>query len=254
MKIIISPAKSIQIQPLETIAEHTRSIFPNETETLVKKLKKFSSKKLQTMMHVSSEIADLNVERYQNWELPTRANEHVQPAIACFTGEVYRGLDAASMSKETMEFAQSNLRILSGLYGLLKPWDLMFPYRLEMGTKWAITPKTKNLYQFWGRKLALALNEEMQAEEVLINLASSEYFKAVDQKILKAKMITPVFKELKNGEYKVVMTYAKNARGRMTRYILENKLVNPEDIKTFDWDNYRFHESLSTDLEWVFTR
>lgn len=254
MKIIISPAKSIQIQPLETIAEHTLPIFPNETESLVKKLKKMSSKKLQTMMHVSADIADLNVNRYQNWEQPVVAKEEIQPAISCFTGEVYRGLDAGTMSEATMNNAQANLRILSGLYGLLKPWDLMFPYRLEMGTKWTITPKTKNLYQFWGKKIAAALNEELTENEVLINLASSEYFKAVDLKELKATMITPVFKELKNGEYKVVMTYAKNARGRMTRYILENNLQSPEEIKGFDWDNYRFHESLSSDTEWVFTR
>lgn len=221
---------------------------------MVKKLKKMSSKKLQKMMNISVEIADLNVDRFENWELPLKETEVIQPAIASFKGEVYRGLDAASMDAETMNFTQDKLRILSGLYGLLKPWDLMYPYRLEMGTRWAVTPKTKNLYQFWGKKLAQALNEEMSTDEVLVNLASSEYFKAVDRKTLHARMVTPVFKELKNGEYKVVMTYTKNARGRMTRYILENKLQNIEDIKGFDWDGYRFHESLSDENEWVFTR
>lgn len=254
MKIIISPAKSIQVQSLDTVRQFTTPIFLKETESLVKKLKKMSSKKLQKMMNISVEIADLNVDRFENWELPLKETEVIQPAIASFTGEVYRGLDAASMDAETMNFTQDKLRILSGLYGLLKPWDLMYPYRLEMGTRWAVTPKTKNLYQFWGKKLAQALNEEMSADEVLVNLASSEYFKAVDRKTLQASMVTPVFKELKNGEYKVVMTYAKNARGRMTRYILENKLQNIEDIKGFDWDGYRFHESLSDENEWVFTR
>lgn len=254
MKIIISPAKSIQVQSLDTVRQFTTPIFLKETESLVKKLKKMSSKKLQTMMNISVEIADLNVDRFENWELPLKETEVIQPAIASFTGEVYRGLDAASMDAETMNFTQDKLRILSGLYGLLKPWDLMYPYRLEMGTRWAVTPKTKNLYQFWGKKLAQALNEEMNTDEVLVNLASSEYFKAVDRKTLHARMVTPVFKELKNGEYKVVMTYAKNARGRMTRYILENKLQNIEDIKGFDWDGYRFHESLSDENEWVFTR
>ncbi|MCT4560798.1 MAG: peroxide stress protein YaaA [Crocinitomicaceae bacterium] len=254
MKIIISPAKSIQVQSLDTVRQFTTPIFLKETESLVKKLKKMSSKKLQKMMNISVEIADLNVDRFENWELPLKETEVIQPAIASFTGEVYRGLDAASMDAETMNFTQDKLRILSGLYGLLKPWDLMYPYRLEMGTRWAVTPKTKNLYQFWGKKLAQALNEEMNTDEVLVNLASSEYFKAVDRKTLHARMVTPVFKELKNGEYKVVMTYAKNARGRMTRYILENKLQNIEDIKGFDWDGYRFHESLSDENEWVFTR
>ncbi|MFT5581633.1 MAG: cytoplasmic iron level regulating protein YaaA (DUF328/UPF0246 family) [Lentimonas sp.] len=254
MKIIISPAKSIAIQELQAKITPTEGLFLNEAEYLVNKLKSFSSKEIEKMMSVSKDIANLNHDRFQNWKRPVEPSENVQPAIAMFTGEVYRGLDAKGMQPETMNYLRDNLRILSGLYGLLKPSDLMFPYRLEMGTKWNVTPKTKNLYYYWGTKIADSLNKEMESNEDLINLASSEYFKAVDMKKLKARIITPVFKELKNGEYKVVMTYAKNARGKMVRFIAENKLTSSEEIKAFDWDKYRFHESLSTDKEWVFTR
>jgi cytoplasmic iron level regulating protein YaaA (DUF328/UPF0246 family) len=254
MKILISPAKSIDIQKLKADVEPTTAIFLSESESLIKKLQKFSSTKIAEMMHVSTPIADLNYERFQTWENPVVENEMVKPAISCFTGEVYRGLDAKTLDTKQMEKTQNDLRILSGLYGVLKPMDLMFPYRLEMGTKWAVTPKMKNLYQFWGKKLSQSLNDEMMEGEELINLASIEYFKAVDLKVLKAKVVTPVFKELKNGEYKVVMTYAKNARGRMTRYLIENNIEQAEEMKGFNWDGYLFHESLSSENEWVFTR
>jgi hypothetical protein len=254
MKIIISPAKSIHIRPIKTIDKVSEPIFEKETNQLVKKLQKFSEEKIISMMHVSRDIATLNVDRFSNWDFSTGESNAKNPAISCFTGEVYRGLDADTLNVKSMEFAQSNLRILSGLFGLLRPFDSMQPYRLEMGTSWAVTPKTKNLYQFWGNKLTQHLQSEMQEEEVLINLASSEYFKAIDLKTLKRRMITPVFKELKNGEYKIVMTYAKNARGKMTRYIIENQLTTPEEIKGFDLDGYRFHEALSSENDWVFTR
>ncbi len=254
MKIIISPAKSIQIRPIETINQTTFPVFEKESLVLAKKMQKVSAKKLKAMMDISEDIALLNTERYANWDFSEGEATTKNPAIACFTGDVYRGLDADTLSDGGMNFAQANLRILSGMYGLLRPFDKIQPYRLEMGTRWDITPKTKNLYQFWGGKLAANLNSEMEEGEVLINLASSEYFKAVDLKTLKRRMITPVFKELKHGEYKIVMTYAKNARGRMTRYLLENQTSNPEDLKLFDWDNYRFHENLSSENEWVFTR
>jgi uncharacterized protein len=254
MKILISPAKSIQKQELQAQIPHTVGSFLTEAETLAKKLKKLSVGKIEKMMHVSNDIALLNHGRFQNWEKPLHISEEVRPTISLFTGEVYRGLDASSLSNAELEYAQNNLRILSGMYGLLKPMDLMFPYRLEMGTSFAVTPKQTNLYKYWGSKLSTELNSQMSEEEEIINLASAEYFKAIDQKVIRAKIITPVFKELKNGEYKVVMTFAKNARGRMTRYIIENQLTNSVDIKLFDWDNYRFHEALSSEKEWVFTR
>ncbi len=254
MKIIISPAKSIEFQSLQAKLTPTKGQFLEEAQGLVKKLSKFSTKKIEKLMHVSKDIAELNHYRFNNWQLPIGRNDEVRMALESFTGEVYRGLSATTMNEKQLESAQNKLRILSGLYGLLKPSDLMYPYRLEMGTAWAVTPKTKNLYQFWGKKLAQSLNTEMVEGEVLINLASSEYFKALDMKVLTNRMITPIFKELKNDEYKIVMTYAKNARGKMTRYIIDHDIENPEDIKNFDVDSYRFHESLSSENEWVFTR
>lgn len=252
MKIIISPAKSITDKNLNASLEATTPQFIDQAEYLVKKLQKFSARKIAKTMNVNEDIAAMNYERFQTWKRPEAGN--YPPAIAQFTGEVYRGLEAESMDKHTAQRAQDNLRILSGLYGLMRPFDAMPPYRLEMGTRWAVTPKTKNLYMYWGTKLADTLNEEMKEGEVLVNLASNEYVKAIDKKALKANMITPVFQELKNGQYKSLMTYAKNARGRMTRFILEKNIQNPEELKTFDWDGYAFDVNRSTDSEWIFTR
>jgi cytoplasmic iron level regulating protein YaaA (DUF328/UPF0246 family) len=254
MKIIISPAKSISYQDLKSNIQPSTGVFLDEAEKLAEKLQKFSTKNIGEMLNVNTNIAELNYERFQKWERPEQLTEDVKPAISLFTGEVYRGLDAKSMDDKCMQNTQEKLRILSGMYGLMKPMDLMFPYRLEMGTRWVLTPKTKNLYIYWGSKIADFLNAEMEVGEELINLASSEYFKAIDRKVLKAKMITPVFQELKNGEYKVVMTYAKNARGRMSRYILEKNLQSAEEIKGFDWDSYGFDATRSSDTEWIFTR
>lgn len=254
MKILLSPAKSIDTTRNIKVPQVTQAQFLDESEYLINKLKKFSATKIAKMMHVSKDLGELNYNRYQDWQRPEVVDENVVPTVTAFTGEVYRGLDVESFSTKDFNYAQDSLRILSGLYGILKPLDLLFPYRLEMGTSWKVTPKTTSLYKYWGTKLADFLNNEMTEGEAVINLASSEYFKAVDQKALKATMITPVFKELKNGEYKVVMTYAKNARGVMTRYIIKNALTNPEDIKLFNESNYAFDVNQSTDTEWVFTR
>jgi cytoplasmic iron level regulating protein YaaA (DUF328/UPF0246 family) len=254
MKILISPAKSLGKQSLQTTAPPTQGFFLEEAESLARKLKKIAVKKIEILMHVSNDIATLNYDRFQSWEKPLQQSETILPALAQFTGEVYRGMDAKTLSEEQLLFTQETLRILSGMYGILKPLDLMFPYRLEMGTSWAITPKTKNLYQFWGNKLAKYLNAEMENDEVIVNLASAEYFKAIDKKVLKAKIITPHFKELKNDKYSVVAIFAKNARGKMTRYAIENKITNSVDLKSFDWDGYLFHEALSSETDWVFTR
>lgn len=205
-------------------------------------------------MHISRDLAELNKERYANWTIPIERTETVVPAAFAFNGEVYRGLDIQSLSDEELIKAQSMIRILSGMYGILKPLDLMFPYRLEMGTKWQITSKQKNLYQFWGSKLSKFLNAEMEKDEVLVNLASSEYFKAIDRKVLKAKVVTPVFKEFKNGEYKIVMMYAKHARGAMARYIVQHNIESIEDLKLYTVDGYSFDINQSNDDEWVFTR
>lgn len=254
MKILLSPAKSIDTsKPFDVPMTSTAQFLP-ESEQLVAKLKKMSAKKLQTLMHVSADIAALNRARFEAWEAPVEAREEIIPAIMAFNGEAYRGFDARSLNHHQLNYAQQHVRLLSGLYGLLKPLDLLYPYRLEMGTKWELSAKQKNLYQFWGKKLSLALNAEMDRGGVLINLASTEYFKAIDLKTIKARIITPIFKEFKNGTYKVVMTYAKHARGAMARYIVVNELNDPEALKCYTVDGYTFDVKQSTETDWVFVR
>lgn len=254
MKILLSPAKSIDVSKVTEMYPSSVPVFIQESEKLVQKLKRIKAKKLAEMMHISKDLAELNEQRYATWKVPTQQTDEIVPSVLAFSGEVYRGLDAFTFATEELNRANESIRILSGLYGVLKPLDLMVPYRLEMGTKWEITPKTKNLYQFWGKKIAQQLNSELINGEAVINLASTEYFKAVDKKTLKAQVITPVFKEFKNGDYKVVMMYAKHARGAMARYIVKNKLSNPEELKLYDVDGYSFDVNQSTESEWVFVR
>lgn len=256
MKILLSPAKSLDFSQTYEQPEPTVAHFLAEADYLAKKMQKLSSKKIAKLMHLSTDLADLNFERYQAWEKPEQATEHNLSCIFAFTGEVYKGFDAQSLTQKELENAQEQVRILSGLYGLLKPLDLIYPYRLEMGTQWSVTPKTKNLYAYWGSKISQQLNKEMaeSGEDTIINLASAEYFRAADQKKLKAKVITPVFKEFKNGEYKVVMIFAKHARGAMARYIVKNRIKDAEELKTYNVDGYSFDVKQSDDTEWVFTR
>ena len=252
MKIIISPAKSLDFEINAKTNVFTQPSFLKESSLLNKKLKNLSKKKLGDLMKISPALADLNYDRNQSWHQPFSL-ENSKQAIYAFTGEVFRGIDIASLAEEKIPLLQDRLRILSGLYGLLKPLDLIQPYRLEMGTRISVG-KADNLYKFWDSNLADALNNEMKDGSLLINLASSEYFKAVPKKVLKASMITPIFKELKNGDYKIVMTYAKRARGLMVRYIIENEINTLEELKGFNTDGYAFTESLSTETELVFTR
>ncbi len=203
-------------------------------------------------MHISDALATLNYERNQAWSLPFD-DSNARPAMFTFAGDVYRGLDAFTMNDEEIEFAQDYLRILSGLYGLLKPLDLMQAYRLEMGTKMPVGVK-KNLYEFWKQKITKQLNEELAEYDILINLASNEYFKAIDTKALKATVITPVFKEFKNGQYKTIGTFAKPARGMMSRHLIDTKGTTVDDIKAFNQEGYGFSEELSSETELVFTR
>lgn len=254
MKIVISPAKSLDYNQSIDTPKVTEAPFIQEADYLASKLKKMSVKKLGDLMNLSANLSDLNHDRYQNWEKPVDVSQDAKPAITVFTGEVYKGLDAQTFSEQDFLNAQSQLRILSGLYGILRPLDLMYPYRLEMGTKWNVTPNTKNLYQYWGAKLAQYLNDEMKDNEVLINLASNEYFKALDKKVLKSRIITPVFKELKGDKYKVVMMYAKHARGAMARDIIQSQYKKVEDLKGYNVDGYSFSEELSNGDEWVFVR
>jgi cytoplasmic iron level regulating protein YaaA (DUF328/UPF0246 family) len=254
MKVIISPAKSIEYKPINNEGNYSIPHFLKEAEGLVKKLKKISSKELGEMMHISSDLSDLNFQRYQNWESPNDKKDSNFPCIAGFNGEAFKGLNTWSMDNELLLKTNEKLRVLSGLYGVLKPLDVIYPYRLEMGTKWQINPSTKGLYSFWGTKIADFLNEDLTGNEVLINLASTEYFKAVDLKKLKSKVITPIFKDFKNGKFKVIMMYAKHQRGAMARYIIENDLKTLEELKLYNGDGYSFDVKASTEKEWVFVR
>ena len=252
MKIIISPAKSLDFQSIVPTSLNTQPLFLEQSTKLNQELKTLSKKKLSDLMSISEDLASLNYERNQTWQTPFTP-ENSKQAIYAFTGEVFRGIDINTLPIEKLPLLQENLRILSGLYRLLKPLDLMQPYRLEMGTKLPVGSK-KNLYNFWGDSIANALNEELSENELLINLASSEYFKVVNQKILKVPMITPVFKDFKSGQYKTIMTFAKKARGLMVRYIIDNNIKTIDRLKHFDIENYRFHENMSSKNELVFTR
>ncbi|AUC15534.1 hypothetical protein BTO06_10445 [Tenacibaculum sp. SZ-18] len=252
MKIIISPAKSLDFETPANVKEFTQPRFLEQAEKLNKKLKTISRKNLSVLMKISDDLASLNYERNQQWSLPFDT-ANAKQAIYSFTGEVFRGIDVTTLDESKVPVLQKKLRILSGLYGLLKPLDLIQPYRLEMGTRLKVGRKD-NLYQFWGNDLADSLNSELEDNELLINLASTEYFKALPKKTLKVQMVTPVFKDLKNGQYKTIMTFAKKARGLMVRYIIENDIESLEQLKGFDTDGYRFTEELSSDYELVFTR
>lgn len=252
MKIVISPAKSLDFErPLPT-REHSEAAFLAEAQRLNKLLKKKSARSLSKLMSISPTLGQLNYERNQEWSLPFET-ANARPAVYAFSGDVYRGMDIYTLPKEKIKHLQDTLRILSGLYGILKPLDLMQPYRLEMGTRMSVGVK-KNLYEFWKKKITEKLNEELKEDDVLVNLASNEYFKAIDRKTLKATVITPVFKDFKNGEYKSIMTFAKLARGYMTRYIIDSGASTVDDLKGFDYEGYHYSEPMSTDTELVFIR
>ena len=252
MKIIISPAKSLDFETPVVTNLYSQPQFLEDSVKLNKKLKTLSRKKIAEFMSISKDLAALNYERNQNWSLPFTV-DNAKQAVFAFIGEVFRGIDVNSLEEEKLPLLQEHLRILSGLYGLLKPLDLIQAYRLEMGKKLKVG-RTENLYKFWGDKIADSLNEELADDDLLINLASSEYFKAVNQKVLKVSMITPVFKDFKNGQYKTIMTFAKRARGLMVRYIIDNDITTIEELKGFDVDGYGFDQNMSTETQLVFTR
>jgi cytoplasmic iron level regulating protein YaaA (DUF328/UPF0246 family) len=252
MKILLSPAKSIQTEGIkaEVFSEMPRFIL--DSEKLVKKLKKLKPKALASLMDISMDLANLNHTRFLQWS--TELQEEWLPAAAIFTGEAYKGLNYNELSETNKQRGQERLRILSGLYGLLKPADLILPYRLEMGTPFQPTPKETSLYSFWRPKLTKSLASELSLDEIIINLASAEYSKALDFKKLKNRVITPTFKEFKNGKFSTVMIFAKHARGSMSRYLIENNLEDIEQLKTYNVDNYEFNEAQSSENEWVFVR
>lgn len=256
MKIILSPAKSIDFDMDVKNPVQSQPLFLSDSEKLVKKLKKLKAKDIMDLMKVSESIAELNVNRFNEFEVPF-TSKNAKAAADIFTGAAYQGLDYPSLSDKNRLVGQEYLRILSGLYGLLKPLDLIQPYRLEMGTRFKYSAKTTNLYQFWGDKILNELNKELAEDEspILVNLASSEYFKAAKLKSINANVITPIFKDrAKSGDYKVIMTFAKKARGLMSRYIIQNELKTVDDLKGFDLEGYSFLEKESTEDSPVFIR
>ncbi len=252
MKIVISPAKSLDCETQIPTNKYTEPAFLEQSEKLAGVLKKKSAKQLSKLMSISDNLGQLNYERNQNWSLPF-STDNARQAIYTFKGDVFRGFDVDSLPEEKLDQLQGKLRILSGQYGLLKPLDLMQPYRLEMGTRLKVGRKD-NLYQFWDTSITEALNNELDDDEVFVNLASAEYFKAIKPKLLKVPVITCVFKDFKNGQYKTIMTFAKLARGYMTRYIIDNNIDTIEGLKGFDREGYAYDANMSTDTELVFTR
>lgn len=252
MKIVISPAKSLNFEKELPTAQYTESSFLKQSREIQKVLRQQSPDNLSELMHISDKLADLNWERNQVWKTPFTRN-NARPAIYTFDGDVYTGLDAYSIPIEKIAILQDKLRILSGLYGLLKPLDLMQAYRLEMGTKLTIGAKT-NLYDFWKSTITTALNKELRKGELFVNLASAEYFSAIDIKALKVPIITPDFKDYKDGKLKIISFFAKKARGMMVRYIIDSNAETIEDLKGFNYDGYQFDANLSKGNNLVFTR
>ncbi len=252
MKIVISPAKSLNFEKELPTNRFSEPKFIKESKVIHKELKQKKPADLSTLMHISEKLADLNWQRNQDWTLPFLP-ENARPAVYTFDGEVYTGLDAYSIPLEKLDLLQDRLRILSGLYGFLKPLDLMQAYRLEMGTKMPIGTN-KNLYEFWKPILAKELNKELHADELFVNLASTEYFSAVDAKQLKVPVITPEFKDYKNGNLKIISFFAKKARGLMVRYIIDNEVETIEELKGFNYEGYQFDAQLSAGNQLVFTR
>ncbi|NOU59793.1 peroxide stress protein YaaA [Marinifilum caeruleilacunae] len=254
MLIVISPAKSLDFESSVPTKLHSDAGFTKDAEQLIKILRKLKVDEIQELMSVSPKLAQLNFERFHQWSLPF-TSENAKQALLAFKGDVYTGIDADSLTDKDFEYAQSKLRILSGLYGVLKPMDLIQAYRLEMGKKLG-NRRGKDLYEFWGDRITKSINQDLKeyGHKNLINLASNEYFKSINSKKINADIVTPAFKDLKNGQYKMISFFAKKARGLMTRFIIQNEITNPEDLKAFDLDGYIFNPNLSKENAPVFTR
>lgn len=254
MRILLSPAKTLNFDKEKRLRVHSLPVFLKDASVLIERLRQMTPGDILSLMKISEKLANLNYERFQDWHTPFTA-ENAKAAILAFTGGAYEGLKAREFDNNNFVFAQKHLMILSGLYGILRPLDLIQPYRLEMGTS-LHTPLGKELYSFWGNAITEVLNESIKDEDdpIVVNLASEEYFKSVNLKLLKARVITPVFKEFKGGRYKVISFSAKQARGLMSNYIIKNEIENPEAMKSFNAEAYSFNESLSSGDKWLFTR
>ena len=254
MLCVISPAKKLDFETEPRVARFTQPQFLSETKSLVKAVRRLGREKLKLTMKLSDKLADLNYQRFQAFSTPFTLGNAKQAALV-FNGDTYAGLDAETLDDEDMAFAQDHLRILSGLYGVLRPLDLIQPYRLEMGARFQ-PPRGENLYGFWDKQLTKALNHTVRrhADPSVINLASTEYFKAVHAEGLDGPVITPVFKEVKSGMSRVIGMFAKRARGAMARYIIKNRLDSSHQLKSFCDGGYKFRPEQSDDATWVFTR
>lgn len=254
MLMIISPAKTLDYESPLATETYTQPDYLDDACELIDQLKDLEPHQVSNLMSISDKLGQLNAERFRTWHTPFTP-DNARQAILAFKGDVYTGLDAESFSEDDFAFAQQHLRMLSGLYGLLRPLDLMQPYRLEMGTKLA-NPRGKDLYTFWGERISQWLNEDLEAQgdQVLLNLASQEYFGAVKPKALNARVIDTVFKDQKNGQYKIISFYAKKARGLMARYVIKERLQDPEGLKDFNLDGYRFDAASSSENQLVFLR
>ncbi|MFL2548864.1 MAG: peroxide stress protein YaaA [Gammaproteobacteria bacterium] len=252
MLVVISPAKKLDENcDKNLVTNFTIPPYLEDSKKIIKSLRKYSTDKLSKLMNISEKISLLNYERYIKWSLPfTKKNAH--PALLLFQGDVYKGISVGDFKKEDFIYAQKSLRILSGLYGILKPLDLIQPYRLEMGTQIKIG-KHNDLYDFWGDEITKAINEDKNSD-YLINLASVEYFKSINKEKLNAQLINIIFKEKRNGSYKIIGINAKKARGLMSRYIIKKKISNPMNLKKFKEENYSYNKNLSSESDWVFTR
>ena len=244
MKIVVSPAKSLDFESKLPTKRVTQPLFLDQAAQLNKKLESKSKKAISDLMHISDKLADLNYLRYKDFRMPFTP-QNARPAVFAFAGDVYTGLDAYTLEEPKIDLLNDTLRILSGMYGILRPLDLMQPYRLEMGTTMSVN-KAKNLYEFWGTTVTDTINAELKEGELFLNLASAEYFKVLQPKNIKGTVISPVFKDLKNGKLKIISFFAKKARGSMTRYVINTNAQTLDDIKGFDYDGYRFSQQETT--------
>ena len=254
MLAVISPAKTLDYESQCPAHEPTQPDFLEDSEELIGVMRKKSRPQISDLMNVSEKLADLNFERYKNWSRPF-SEDNARAALFAFKGDVYTGFELEKYGKRDLNFAQKHLRILSGLYGLLRPLDLMQPYRLEMGTKLK-TQRGKDLYAFWDDKITHGIAEALREakSKTLVNLASNEYYNSVREKSLDAEVITPAFKDLKNGQYKIVSFWAKKARGMMCDFMIRERITKPEGLKDFKTAGYKFNRKLSEENSWVFTR
>jgi cytoplasmic iron level regulating protein YaaA (DUF328/UPF0246 family) len=254
MLTVISPAKTLDYESPLTTEAFSQPTQLRQSRKLIRRLRELGCDDLSRLMNISDNLAELNRQRYRKWKTPFKP-DNARQALFAFKGDVYLGLDAYSLDTASVDYAQQHLRILSGLYGLLRPLDLMQPYRLEMGTR-LDTEAGSNLYQFWNERITRVLNQELRQSQAdtLVNLASNEYFKAVKPKLLKAQVITPTFREYRDGEYRFISFSAKKARGLMSRYLIDQRIDDAEGLKYFNYVGYRFAPKLSNNHDWMFTR